>query len=236
HLLHQHEAGFVVIGARVLLAVEIAALPAPIGPGAGEAVEHFLDALFGAVAPARRNLGECRLVGHAPPQPVGHALLDDGRELGRNAGFAEVFLRQDIARDLAPLGGDFAIGEMEDARAIGIPDLAGGEPEGDVLVRIFPRDGETTLDTHAKPPQTGATLALLAPSPSTKSGANRQRRIKMLIQVGIPRNKILVTFLGEPQNLVDELGISRCGAQPKKIGGTKPWPTAVTSPPQRAGS
>jgi hypothetical protein len=38
----------------------------------------------------------------------------------------------------------------------------------------------------------------------------------MLIQSGIARNKILVTFLGEPQNLVDELGISRCGAQPKK--------------------
>ena len=41
-LARQHEPHFVGIGARVVLAVEIAGLPAPIGPGAGEAVEHLL--------------------------------------------------------------------------------------------------------------------------------------------------------------------------------------------------
>ena len=38
----QHEADLVVEGARVVLGVEIAALPAPIGPGAGEPVEDLL--------------------------------------------------------------------------------------------------------------------------------------------------------------------------------------------------
>ena len=40
-LRRQHVAMLVVEGAGVILAVEIAALPAPIGPGAGEAVEHL---------------------------------------------------------------------------------------------------------------------------------------------------------------------------------------------------
>ena len=42
HLAREHEEHLVVIGARVVLAVESAAPPAPIGPGAGETVEHLL--------------------------------------------------------------------------------------------------------------------------------------------------------------------------------------------------
>src|SRR3546814_5246341 len=42
HLACQHIAHLVVVGAGVLLGIEIAALPAPIGPGAGHAVEHLL--------------------------------------------------------------------------------------------------------------------------------------------------------------------------------------------------
>src|SRR3546814_19904706 len=38
----QHVAHLVVVGAGVLLGVEVAALPAPVGPGAGHAVEHLL--------------------------------------------------------------------------------------------------------------------------------------------------------------------------------------------------
>ena len=42
HLRGQHVAHLVIIGAGVLLVGEIAALPAPVGPGAGKAVKHLL--------------------------------------------------------------------------------------------------------------------------------------------------------------------------------------------------
>src|SRR5262249_58069492 len=40
-LRRQHEAELVVEGEGVLLAVEVAALPSPVGPGAGHAMEHL---------------------------------------------------------------------------------------------------------------------------------------------------------------------------------------------------
>ncbi len=67
HLAAQHEAHLVVIGARIGVAVEIPALPAPIGPGAGETVEHLARALLRAEALADGQRLERGLVGGAPP-------------------------------------------------------------------------------------------------------------------------------------------------------------------------
>ena len=43
-LRRQHEAMLVVEGAGIVFAVEVAALPAPVGPGAGHALEHLAGA------------------------------------------------------------------------------------------------------------------------------------------------------------------------------------------------
>src|SRR5688500_7297776 len=53
----EHEAELVEKGARVLLRGEVAALPAPIGPGSGEAVEHLARGDFRHGAPAVRARG-----------------------------------------------------------------------------------------------------------------------------------------------------------------------------------
>ncbi len=65
----QHGAQFVEEGAGVLLRIEIAALPAPIGPGAGEPVEDLARIEFGDRALAFGQAGKRRLVGHRTPQP-----------------------------------------------------------------------------------------------------------------------------------------------------------------------
>ena len=50
---------------------------------------------------------------------------------GGHAGFAEILLRQNVGGDLRPEVGHFDIVETEHDGAIGIPDLAGGQPEVD---------------------------------------------------------------------------------------------------------
>ena len=71
----QHISRFVVIGAGVLLGIEIAAFPAPIGPGAGHAVEYLPRAGFAAHALVLGQLGEAGDVGDAPPQPTGNVIF-----------------------------------------------------------------------------------------------------------------------------------------------------------------
>ncbi len=69
HLHRQHVAVLVEERLRIGFAREIAALPAPIGPGAGEPVEHLFA---GGLADEALGLGQLRqrgLVEHAAPQP-----------------------------------------------------------------------------------------------------------------------------------------------------------------------
>src|SRR5439155_8586862 len=75
HLARQHHPELVVERAGVLLAIEIAALPAPIGPGAGEPVEALLGAGFGAAARLFWEACQCRGIGDSPPQPSGDAVF-----------------------------------------------------------------------------------------------------------------------------------------------------------------
>ena len=78
-LAREHCAALVEEGERVGLRIEIAALPAPVGPGAGQAVEHVLGR---ALAAGARGLIEHRqrvLVRDVAPQPfedfrLGHRL------------------------------------------------------------------------------------------------------------------------------------------------------------------
>ena len=104
HLARQHEAHLVEIGARVVFRVEIAALPAPIGPGAGEPVEHLLGGGLRAVALGLGQRLERLLVGNRAPQERRHAVLLDALQARGHAGLAEILLRQHVGGDLAPAG------------------------------------------------------------------------------------------------------------------------------------
>ena len=127
-LRRQHVAEFVIEGAGVGLGVEIAAFPAPIGPGACHTVEHllggFLAGCFLAV------LGRL-----TAPEEFRHAFLRNRLEGFGDARLAEVFLRQHIAGHLAPAFRHLDVGLGEHDRAVGVPDFAGGVAERDAFVR-----------------------------------------------------------------------------------------------------
>jgi hypothetical protein len=101
----QHEAHFVEIGLRVGLRGEIAALPAPVGPGAGQPVEDLLGRGFPAEPLVHGKLGQRVFVGHRPPQELGHVLFAHLLKTRGNAGLAEILLRDDVRGDLAPAFG-----------------------------------------------------------------------------------------------------------------------------------
>src|SRR5437016_5474125 len=86
HLARQHDAQLVVEGAGVVLAVEIATFPAPIGPGAGEPVEALLGAGLVPAPRLFRQLRQHRRIGNAAPQPRGDSVFFDGCEARRHAG------------------------------------------------------------------------------------------------------------------------------------------------------
>ena len=63
----------------------------------------------------------------------GTSFSSTGCRLRRHAGLAQVFLREDVAGDLAPIGRDLDSLGREHDRAVGIADLAGGDAERDGL-------------------------------------------------------------------------------------------------------
>ena len=65
----EHIGKLVAEGEGIFLRGEIATLPAPIGPGAGETVENLAGVHFGAVALIFRQLGKRVLVSDRAPQP-----------------------------------------------------------------------------------------------------------------------------------------------------------------------
>ena len=135
HLHRQHVAVLVEERLRVGFGGEIAALPAPIGPGAGQPVEHLLAGLFADEtfglgqrlrAPSRRQRA---------PQPGRDGLFLDLFQAGRDAGLAEIFLRQHVGGDLRPLLRNFDILGVENHRTIRIADFTRREAESDVRIR-----------------------------------------------------------------------------------------------------
>ena len=162
HLAREHVAHLVVIGARVVFAVEIAGLPAPIGPGAGEAVEHLLRRNLRAHALVLGQRAQRRLVGDRAPQERGNALLLDALHPRGDAGFAEIFLRQHVGRDLAPRGRDFDALKRKHHRAVGIADFALGGREGNEVIRADARLREMPFDAHRLRPHVLRPWALRA--------------------------------------------------------------------------
>ena len=153
HLPRQHQPDLVVKGAGVLLGVEIAALPSPIGPGPGHPVENLAGVGLAAVA---LILGQCRHrrgISHAPPQPRRNSVFLDRRQARRHPGFAEIFLGNDVAGDLAPFGRHLDSLGLEDDRAIGIANLAGRIPKRNRPIGILTCRGKAPRDMHSFPPK-----------------------------------------------------------------------------------
>ena len=93
HLVGQHEAQFVEERLRVGFRVEVAALPAPIGPGTGQTIEYLLGGVFADIALLLRQLAERFLIGDRAPQEGGNCVLLDLFEARGHARLAEILLR-----------------------------------------------------------------------------------------------------------------------------------------------
>ena len=89
----------------------------------------------------------CR-IGNPAPQPGWHARLFDRCEPSRHARLPQVFLGEDVAGDLAPLGRHLDSLGGEHDRSVGVADLAGGAAESDGLIGITAGRGKTTRDMH----------------------------------------------------------------------------------------
>ena len=147
----QHEAQLVVEGLRVLFGGEILALPAPVGPGAGEAVEDLGRGLFRAVALGGGEGCERGFVSHRAPQERGDVVFFDLLQTRRHAGLAEVLLRENVGGDLAPAGRHLDAVEGEDDRAVGIADFTLGRAEFQPCVGRASSLGITSVDPHYGP-------------------------------------------------------------------------------------
>ena len=152
HLHGQHVAVLVEEGARVLLGGEVAALPAPVGPGAGEAIEHLARVGLAAEALFLGQLGQGALVGDGAPEPGRNLRLFDLLQAAGDAGLAEILLRQDVGGDLAPVLRHLEAVEAEDDRAVGVLDLAGRAAELDGLVGRLAGRRKAPRDLHKCPP------------------------------------------------------------------------------------
>src|SRR4029077_18385884 len=113
---------------------------------------------------ARRLVG----VGCSAPEKFRHALFGDGDEGCGDSSLAKIFLRQHIARDLAPLRGNFDVGLGEDDGTVRVSDLAGRSAEFDGFVGGTTFDRELTVNAHGTIP--GYLLRPLPPLPGTVPG------------------------------------------------------------------
>ena len=194
----QHGDELVVEGAGVRFGIEVAGLPAPVGPGAGEAVEDLLGRALAAGRTCVVGVGGVR-VGLAPPQPLGHVGLGHRPAPGRDAGLAEVFLGEDIAGDLRPAGRDLDILLREHHRAVGVADLARGRAVRDLLARRSVVRRIVALDAHGLPPKNWPKPKNNAATTSTTySSSRRQYRnlwYEMPSVVGLSTT-ILLQFAG----------------------------------------
>ena len=181
-LARQHEAHLVVIGAGVLVAVEHAGLPAPIGPGAGEPIEHLLRRGFRAGPLGLGQRLERLLVGDRSPQEGRDVHFLDPLQPRGHARLAEIFLREHVGGHLAPGGRNLDPVEREDDRPVGIANLAPCHGEGDPVVGRSARLGEVPLDSHRSRP-----LDLVAnrpPAPRSLPLVSNAERIPAFLNPG----------------------------------------------------
>ena len=130
--------------------------------------------------------GERGLVGDRAPEEGGDVVLLDALQLRRDAGLAEIFLGEDVARDLAPGGGHVDAVELEDDRAVGVPDLALGRPELDAGI------------ARLRLPWCIAAQSAFCPHSSALSRARHPRARFSPERFGAPRHSICRQPRGNP--------------------------------------
>ena len=117
HLCREHVGDFVMEGLGVRFAREEAPFHAPVGPAAGEATEHLAGIGLAHVGGIRG--------GNAALQPFRDAVLAHLNCLRGHARLTEVFLGENIDRDLRPAVRHHDVGHLEDDGAVGVHDAAG---------------------------------------------------------------------------------------------------------------
>ncbi len=128
----QHVAHLVVEGGRIFRRLEVAVVLAPESPATGQPVEH----LAGVALPAEHGLA-CG-VHHR------RAVLMDLRD----SGLPEIFLRQNIDRQLRPMLRDVDMVQFKHGRSVGIADLRGTFYERKTLIGALPTLGESSFNPH----------------------------------------------------------------------------------------
>ncbi len=88
-------------------------------------------------------------VGFRAPQPGRNCVFLDLLQARGNTGLAEIFLRQNIGRNLRKLRGNINVRQTKHDRAIGILDLADGLAELNLRIGRLTGLGETTFDLHS---------------------------------------------------------------------------------------
>ncbi|MNI16182.1 hypothetical protein D3C73_695080 [compost metagenome] len=144
----EHVGKLVHEGCRIVFGREIAALPAPIGPGAGKTRKDLAGIGFRTVALAFGNVLHRLLVGNRTPQEGRNVVFLNLFQDLRNAGLAEILLRQNVGCDLGELRRHVDIRQPEDDGTVRIADLAGRLAELDSSVGACLRLRETTFDAH----------------------------------------------------------------------------------------
>ena len=153
HLHGEHVAVLVVECAGVFLGGEVATLLAPVGPGAGKAVEDLTSIGFTAGAVRLGEFGQRALVRDRAPEPRRDLGFFNALQALGHAGLAEILLGEDVGCNLAPVLGHVEAVELEDGRAVGIFDFADRTPELDRFVRRFAGFRKATCDFHNECPQ-----------------------------------------------------------------------------------
>ena len=120
----QHEAELIEKGLSVINSVEIMVLPTPIGPGAGETVKDLNGRVFRSILRRARQSRECGGVGLGAPKKRRDAVFFDTSHTGWNPGSSEIFLGEDICRDLAPIQRNLNFIEGKDHRSVRVADFA----------------------------------------------------------------------------------------------------------------
>ncbi len=131
----QHETQLVIEGPGIRFSVKIAAFPAPIGPGPGKTVENLPGIHLRPETFSLWQGFQPRCVGFVRPQPGRHIVFFHGAQFGRHPGFPEIFLRDDVAGNLAPVCGNRNVSKLEHGAAVGILDLTRHRAEFDSVVR-----------------------------------------------------------------------------------------------------
>ena len=153
HLAGEHEAGSRRRRrAASVLGVEIAALPAPIGPGAGQPVEHLAGVGLAAEPGARpgsaasANSSACRR--HSQD---GTPASGTGISVAGTPALRKYFCARMSAGDLAPFRRHLDAVGVEHDRAVGVANLARRGAERNLLVGISAGCGKATRDLHSFP-------------------------------------------------------------------------------------